>query len=159
VNTWRHVLLGLAGTLVARPLGVLAQSSSRVYRVGVVMWSAPAADLTGPEPRNPAMQAVVQGLGALGYIEGQNLILERRIAAGRLDSVPDLIAELVALKVDVLLTSSNAVAAGARKATKTVPIVMVGVVSPVEGGLVASLARPGGNVTGVTLVVADVKGD
>jgi putative ABC transport system substrate-binding protein len=91
-----------------------------------------------------------QGLSELGWVEGRNLAFELRFAEGELDRLPQLAAELVRVKVDVIVTGSNPGALAAKSATTTIPIVMVTTGDPVQGGLVASLARPGGNVTGVT---------
>ena len=109
--------------------------------------------MAGLEPVHPAARAFVQGLRALGYAEGQNLILERRSAEGRSERYGDIVAELVRLKADVIVTVSTAMARSAKAVTTTVPIVMATSTDPVGDGLVQSLARPGGNVTGLTLVV------
>jgi putative ABC transport system substrate-binding protein len=99
-----------------------------------------------------------QELRRLGYTEGQNLVIEYRSANGSFARLPDLAAELVGLKVDIIVAVVTQAALAAKKATGTVPIVMVGVSDPVGAGLVASLARPGGNVTGTSAVAADVVG-
>jgi putative ABC transport system substrate-binding protein len=107
----------------------------------------------------PAREEVFrQELRRFGYAEGQNIVLEYRSANGSYDRLPDLAAELVALKVDVLVTVVTQAALAAKNATATIPIVMVGVSDPVGVGLVASLARPGGNVTGTSTMAADVVG-
>ena len=107
----------------------------------------------------PAREEVFrQELRRLGYAEGQNIVLEYRSANGSYDRLPDLAAELVGLKVDVLVTVVTHAALAAKKATATIPIVMVGVSDPVGVGLVASLARPGGNVTGTSALAANVVG-
>ena len=108
--------------------------------------------MAGPEPFNP-VRAFVQGLRDLGYVEGQNLILERRSAEGRFERFGDIVAELVRLKADVIVTSGNPAARAAKAVTTTVPIVAVAVADPVADGLIQSLARPGGNVTGLTIRV------
>lgn len=96
------------------------------------------------------LDAFLQGLQELGYFEGKNIVVERRFAAGRYDELPELVAELVRLKVDVILAASTPVAHSAKKITTTIPIVMANAGDPIGNGLVASLARPGGNVTGLT---------
>ena len=104
-------------------------------------------------PVNLSARAFVQGLRELGYVEGQNLVLERRSAEGRFERVPEIVAELLRLKVDVIVTASSPAARAAKAATSTLPIVMANSFDPVEQGVVQSLARPGGNVTGLALAV------
>src|SRR5262245_23830982 len=99
-----------------------------------------------------------QGLRELGYIEGKSIILEYRFAEGKVDRFPELIAELIQLKVDIIVTGGGPQTRAAKQATTTIPIVMVNVGNPVGSGLVASLARPGGNVTGLTTVTRDLDG-
>jgi putative ABC transport system substrate-binding protein len=109
--------------------------------------------MAGPEPVNPGVRALVQDLRALGYVEGQNLILERRSAEGKFERFGDIVAELVRLKVDVIVTIGNPMTRAAQAVTTTVPIVMAASTDPVGAGLIQSLARPGGNVTGLTYYV------
>jgi len=97
-----------------------------------------------------SFQAFRDGLRELGYVEGRNVLIEARFAEGRAERLPDLVAELVARDVDVLVVNSTATAVAAKRATSTLPIVFVSVIDPVAAGLVASLARPGGNLTGLT---------
>jgi putative ABC transport system substrate-binding protein len=138
----------VAGSLLARPRSAAAQPTGRVYRVGVL---SPGAPSTGIGAFGP-------GIRRLGWVPGQNLIIEQRYARGDLARLPALAAELVALKVDVILVSSVAIPA-ARAATRTIPTVMTFAVDdPVEEGWVASLARPGGNLTGVTLHAPELTG-
>ena len=134
------------------PLAAEAQPG-KVYRVGFIATTGPVSEMAGPEPVHTPTRAFVQGLRALGYVEGQNLILERRSAEGRSERFGDIVAELVRLKADVILTGTNPLARAAKAVTTTVPIVMVVGGDPVGEGLVQSLARPGGNVTGLTLQV------
>ena len=103
-------------------------------------------------------EAFRQGLRELGYIEGKNLIIEYRYADGRPERLPALAEELVRLKVDIIVTDTAAPARAARKATSTIPIVMVSAGNPIQAGLVASLARPGGNVTGLTGLISELHG-
>ncbi len=97
-------------------------------------------------------EAFLQGLRDLGYLEGRNVVIEIRDAEGKLERLPALAAELVALKVDVILAGGTAQALAAMEATRTIPIVFTAAVDPVADGLVTSLARPGGNVTGVSSI-------
>jgi putative ABC transport system substrate-binding protein len=110
--------------------------------------------MAGPEPLHPLARAFVQGLRSLGYVEGQNLILERRSAEGQFERFGDIVAELVRLKADVIVTTGSLMTRAAKAVTPTVPIVMASTTAdPVGQGLVQSLARPGGNVTGLTTLV------
>ena len=128
-----------------------AQQATKVPRIGIV---------AGGDPSNPAPQveAFRQGLRDLGYIEGKNILVEYRNHEGKVDRVPGLVAELVQLKVDVLVLSLLRAIHAAKQATKTIPIVMVTTADPVATGLVASLAQPGGNVTGLTRLTRELSG-
>ena len=129
--------------LLAAPVAAVhAQPSERPPRVGV-LWPTDSSN-------NPLFDAFLQGLRDLGWVEGRNIVIERRSAEGRTDRLTDLAADLVRLKVDVILTGSTPAATAARKATGAIPIVMGTSGDPVRLGLVSSLARPGGNVTGLT---------
>ena len=153
MTTRRAFLATLAGSLLAAPLAAEAQQAGKVYRVGLISAANPVSEMAGPEPVSPLGRAFVLGLRALGYVEGQNLILERRSAEGRVERFGDIVAELVRLKADVIVTNSDAMARAAKAVTTTVPIVMATSLDPVGGGIVQSLARPGGNITGLTLAV------
>jgi putative ABC transport system substrate-binding protein len=134
----------LAVSLLAAPLAADAQQAGKVPRIGFL-------SLTSPSDRPPLLDAFRQRLRELGWVEGQNIVIDYRYAEGRVDRLPDLAAELVRLKVDLIVASAGAQAAAAAKnATETIPIVMIFVRDPVGTGLIASLARPGGNVTGVS---------
>lgn len=119
-----------------------AQPTGKVYRVGLL--------LSGPGGNTPSVEAFRQGLREFGWIEGQNMVIDYRLAEGRLDRLPDLAAELVRLKVDVIAAGPTPPALAAKSATGTIPIVMLGAAEPVALGLIKSLARPGGNVTGLS---------
>src|SRR5207247_8780081 len=106
----------------------------------------------------PRVEAFRQGLRDLGYVEGKNIAIEYRYADARFDKLPALADEMVRLKVDVLLTNSTPAAQAAKNATRTIPIVFLGVADPVARGLVDSLARPGGNVTGFTNIAPVLAG-
>ncbi len=136
----------LALGLLAAPLLTEAQQAGKVYRIGFLDFRLRS---TTTDPRFVAFR---QGLRELGYVEGQNLVIEYRSARGKRDRPPELAAELVTLKVDVIVTSgSNRMVLAAQRATRTIPIVMAALsLDPVEAGFVTSLARPGGNITGLT---------
>jgi putative ABC transport system substrate-binding protein len=131
-----------AGALLAAPFDTGAQKPARIARIGFL-----AVDLAG-NPRG--MEPFRQGLRDLGYLEGQNVVIEIRDAERRLERLPSLAAELVALKVDAIVAPAVVAAQAALKASTVMPIVFAGVADPVSDGLVASLARPGGNVTGLS---------
>jgi putative ABC transport system substrate-binding protein len=135
------------------PLAVGAQTG-KVFRIGLLVISA--APL-GPNNQGN-LTAFRQGLRELGYREGENVVFEIRTTDGRPERLPELAAELVRLKVDVILAPSNPVIAAAQKATTSIPIVMSNATDPVASGFVASLARPGGNITGLTIQTPDVAG-
>jgi putative ABC transport system substrate-binding protein len=130
------------GFAVARSIAE-AQPAARVYRIGFLLGA------TG-ESVASLFHALEEGLRELGYVEGRNIVFERRYADGRMERLPDLAAELVRLRMDVIVTGSNIHVAAVRRATTTIPIVMVFTADPVGAGFVASLGRPGGNVTGLT---------
>ena len=137
----------LAFSLVAAPLPSDGQQPAKVYRIGFLLGDPE----TPPSPAHARKrEAFVEGLRERGYIEGQNLVIERRYTEGQDERAPALAAELVSLKVDLIVASATAQVRAAEQATSTIPIVMVGVMDPVGRGLVASLAHPGGNVTGLT---------
>jgi putative tryptophan/tyrosine transport system substrate-binding protein len=145
----------IAGTLalLAAPLVAEAQPAGRVPRIALVISNSPVAEMLGPNPVHPHVRAFLQGLRDLGYEDGRNIVIARRSAEGRFDQLPDLFAELVQAKCDVIVTVTVPVIQAAKQATSTIPIVMAAVTDPVAAGLVASLARPGGNVTGLSQVV------
>ena len=137
----------LGGSILAAPLGADGQQAGKVYRIGF---------LGGADAYR--VEALRAALRDLGYLEGKNIAIEFRWAEGRYDQLPGLAAELVRLKVDVIVTGGTASTQAAMQATTTIPIVMVGTGDPLRSGLVASLARPGGNVTGLTQLGAEVAG-
>ena len=145
----RAVVIGL-GAMIAAPRLAQAQQERRVWRVGFIASSSPITAFAGPNPP-PPFKDFLNALLALGYIEGRNLIIERRSAEGRYDGVPAIVFDLVRLKCDVIVVVSNSVARRAKAATSVVPIVMAASGNPVEDGLVQSLARPSGNITGLDL--------
>ena len=128
-----------------------AQQAGKVHRVALVVTTTPIAEMAGPDPVHLITRAFVHELRALGYVEGRNVIVERRSAEGKPERYPDIIAELVRLKTDVIAAGGSAVVVQQLKErASNIPIVMIGVNEPVKLGLVASLARPGGNITGIT---------
>ena len=147
----RQVVLGLGAVALAKPLSPFAQQSTKVWRIGVLSGVRPTLSSS-----NIYVDAFTQGMRELGYIEGKNLIIERRYYEGKYERAPDLAAELLQRKVDVFVMSSTPVAQAVQRATRTTPIVFVNVADPVGSGLAASLARPGGSATGLSLAIIDV---
>lgn len=127
-----------------------AQGPAKVYRIGVLD--------TSPITPNPNLDAFRQALRELGYVEGRNVVFEFRSGADRAGAFPSLAAELVRLKVDLILTRGTAAVTAAKNATTTIPIVMAASGDPLGTGVVSSLARPGGNVTGLSALTAEVSG-
>ncbi len=144
------LILTLAFSLLAAPLAAEAQQAGKVYRVGLVFTTAPVSEMIGPDPVHPLVRSFLDGLRALGYVQGRNLVLEPRSAEGKFERFREILEGLVSLKVDVLVVAGNPMTKRAKEVTSIVPIVMTFVNDPVTDGLVASLARPGGNVTGLT---------
>jgi len=140
--------------ILSAPLSAEAQQPAKVPRIGVLLpWPAPT-----PSAPSPTLEAFRQGLRELGRVEGQNIAIEYRYAEGKFERLPDLAAELVRLKVDVIVTSSDPAIRAVKQATTTIPIVMAVTGDPVGTGLVASLARPGGNITGLSLLAPELAG-
>src|SRR2546426_11786879 len=149
----RTFLATLAGGLLAAPLAAKAQPRGKVPRVGYLnpgSHSDPA--------RRRRFEAFRQGLRELGYVEGQNIAIESRWAEGKYDRYPALAADLVRLKVDVIVAVGGRATQDAQQATRTIPIVMSVVNDPVGSGLVPSLAHPGGNITGTSVMAPDLVG-
>jgi ABC-type uncharacterized transport system substrate-binding protein len=140
----------VAGGLLAAPLAVEAQEAIKVARIGFLAGNLAAL----PNLR----EAFLQGLRDLGYVEGRNVVIEYRDAKGKLERLPALAAELVALKVDVILAASTPQTLAAKQATRTLPIVFAAADDAVGSGLVTSLARPGGNVTGLSFLAPELVG-
>src|SRR5215471_1492385 len=132
----------VGGSILAAPFPAGAQQMGKIYRVGVIAVGEP--------------QLLRQSLREVGYVEGQNLTIEWRDSEGKLERFDNLAAELVRLNVDVLVASNPSATIAAKKATASIPIVMVHTPDPVQLGLVASLGRPGGNITGTTSLSADL---
>ena len=144
----REFITLLSGAAVAWPSLAGAQRPSRPARLGMLFYSNPQTD--------PIAAPLRSGLRDFGYIEGQNLLIEHRYAEGKLERLPDLAAELVRLQPDVLLAAGGDVAPFAVKATQTIPIVFIMSADPQQLGMIASLARPGGNATGVSFLMDEI---
>ena len=143
------VLTGLS-LLSARP--VAGQQAAKVPRIGFLA-------VGSREGRAFMIEGFLQGLGERGYVEGQNIVIEYRFSEDRNDRLPALAAELIAMKVHLILASGTPASFAAKQATTTIPIVVGGIAAdPVETGLVASLARPGGNITGMSIMTAPLGG-
>jgi len=146
----RREFITLVGfSAVAWPIDTWAQQTSKVWRVGML-------ETTSETLNAPNINAFRRGLRELGYVEGQNLIIEYRSGEGRIERFPDLAVELVRLKVDVLVTRGTPASLAAKNATTTIPIVMAAIGEPVGTGMVGSLAQPGGNVTGLSAFVNEL---
>jgi putative tryptophan/tyrosine transport system substrate-binding protein len=129
-----------------------AQQATTIARIGYV---TETGDLSSPSPN---LEAFRQGLRDLGYVEGKNIVIEFRSAQGKPDRIPSLVADLVQLKVDLLVSQATGGIRAAKQATKTIPIVMVTVQDPVATGIIDSLARPGGNITGLIRLTVELSG-
>ena len=149
--TVRSVLsiLGLAAGLQLAPLNAESQQAAKVARIGYLSGLTPASDAENRE-------AFRQGLRALGYEEGRNALIEARHAEGNPERLPELAAEIVRLKVDVIVAATTPAVRAAQQATPTIPVVMAFAGDPVGDGLVSSLARPGGNTTGFSAAVTEI---
>jgi putative ABC transport system substrate-binding protein len=147
------LLITLTLALLVAPLAAEAQQATNVHRVGRLL--AAGSPATGPDP---SFEAFRQGLRELGYVEGQNVVIEDRYAEGSQERLRDLATELTRLPVDVLVAEGAAAIRAAQHATRTIPIVMAATADPVGQGFVASLAHPGGNITGVSWLGAELPG-
>jgi putative tryptophan/tyrosine transport system substrate-binding protein len=148
----REFISLLGGVAAAWPFAARAQLPGKVYRIGF-LWDSPNAFLD-------ALEAFRQGLRDLGYVEGWNIVIEYRWAEGKPERMRELAEELVRLKVDVIMAPSSIYTAAAKRATSTIPIIFMSHADPLGSGHVASLARPGGNITGLSLMMTEtnVKG-
>src|SRR6202163_1893637 len=157
MNSRRKLLVALGAGALTAPFASFAQPQmAKVSRIGILSPGAPF-----DAGRNPSALAVLFGalresLRELGDVEGQNIAIEARWAEGNHDRLPALAAELVGLKVDVIVTYGTPASQAAKRATGTIPIVMAGIIDPVASGLVTNLARPGGNVTGQSMMSPDL---
>jgi len=143
----RRAFIGtVAGALLAAPPAVGAQQAGRVWRIGYI-------DVSDDAKR---YETILQRLRELGYLEGRNLITERRYSEGQAERFPQFAAELVRLKVDVIIVITTPAALAVKRATTTIPIVFPTAIDPVGAGVISSLARPGGNITGLTTQSPDL---
>jgi putative ABC transport system substrate-binding protein len=140
--------LALCALLLALSFPTEAQQQTKIPRIGYL----------GSVSSSPRVATFRQGLRELGYVEGKNIIIEWRHHEGKVDRLPTLAAELVRLKVDIIITAGAPAARAAKEATSTVPIVMTQIGDPVGSGFVASLARPGGNITGLSILAPELSG-
>jgi ABC transporter substrate binding protein len=147
VDRRRFLLTSVAGA-VAVPRAAGAQPARGVSRVALLWAGGSIEYISGPDPASPGVRAFVRALRDLGYVEGQNVVIERRSLEGRWERAPELFADLIRLKVRVIVVDVTPLAQEALRAGVSIPIVVVGS-QLVEEGLVASLARPGGTVTGL----------
>src|SRR6266568_7018488 len=151
-STMRRSAIGLmlALAIVVASLATEAQQPTHVHRIGYLLGTTREQD--------PFLEAFLEAMRTLGYVEGQNLSMEYRAAEGHYERLPALAVELVRLPVDVLLVVSTPAALALKQATTTIPIVMMGGGDPVGSGLVASIARPGGNITGLSTLAPELVG-
>jgi len=149
------MLILALGPLVA-PLAAEAQPPGKVYRIGYL--GTTPRDFQPPQPSSDWWEALLDGLRERGYHEGRSFVFERRFSEGHAERFPALAAELVRLRVDLILVTTEPAALAAKHATQTIPIVMPTMLDPVGAGLVESLARPGGNVTGLSPIFPDLVG-
>ena len=147
--TDRVLVLFLALGLLAAPLAADGQPATRGYRIGILASTPPTAP-------SPLSEAFLNELRERGYVEGQNLVIEPRYSEGKSERFAELAAELVRLNVDVIVSGFSPGVQAAQRATATIPIVMAGVGDPVAAGLITTLARPGGNITGVSGQAVDL---
>ena len=152
MTTRRRIVIALGASVLAAPLTSFAQQQTNVRRIGFL------GSRSRSTPSNPDVfyDAFMQGMRELGYVEGKNLVIEWRFADGKSERLSGLAAELVQMKVEVIVTHGTPPTQMAQRATSTIPIVTAVVVDPVSSGFAASLARPGGNITGLSDITLDV---
>jgi putative ABC transport system substrate-binding protein len=155
----RRAFIGsLALGTLAMPYAARAQSTRKVYRIGILLTAAGmASDMVGPQPPNPFVNALLRGLPEFGYVYGEHFVTEPRGSEGRPERLPGLAAELVRLRVDVIVAAGPTLPA-LKQVTSKIPVVMAGSIDPVGQGFVESLGHPGGNFTGLSLQVAETSG-
>jgi putative ABC transport system substrate-binding protein len=146
----REFIALVGGAVIARSHVAFAQSSEKIYKVAIFATVTPASNVAGLDPINPAFRAFARTMRDLGYLEGQNLVLERWEGQKAAEQYRVIAADLVRRKIDMIVTVGNAMVLEMKRVTNVVPIVMATSSDPVQAGIVASLARPGGNITGFT---------
>src|SRR5215471_3223978 len=146
----------LALWLLSAPLGVHAQQTGKVPQIAFLSPTSPVEANRNPSDLAVLFAAFRDALRALGHVEGQNIKVESRWAEGNYDRLPGLAADLVSLRVSVIVTYGTPAAQAAKRATSTIPIIMAAIIDPVASGLVTSLARPGGNITGQSMMSPDL---
>jgi putative tryptophan/tyrosine transport system substrate-binding protein len=151
--TKKILLLALCSLLLALGFSAQAQEPKKVPRIGFV--SGASGDASNPGPQ---VEAFRQGMRDLGYVEGKNIRIEYRYIEGKSERIPSFVAELVQLKVDVLVVTNPPSTRAAKQMTKTIPVVIVTTADPVATGIIDSLARPGGNITGLTRLTRELSG-
>jgi ABC-type uncharacterized transport system substrate-binding protein len=149
----RAFLTGLGAAILAAPLSARAQLPGKVYRIGILFEGTPIAEMVGREPRSALLREFLRGLRELGYVEGQNAVIERHSAEGKPERLRALATALVRLGPDVILASGERTTPALLATTSAVPIVQPTLTDPVERGYAKSLARPGDNITGLSLHV------
>ena len=151
MNNRRKLIVALGASALAAPFRICAQPVKKSVVVGILgVQDQPSAE--------PLLSAFKQGLQEFGYVEGKNLTLQLRFADGKLERVPGLATELVSLKVDIIVSFGTVTTIALQKATSTIPIVMANTFDPVGAGMVKTLARPGGNITGLSSLGGDIGG-
>jgi putative ABC transport system substrate-binding protein len=145
MNNRREMIIALGACALTTPLASLAQLQAKIWRVGYLTSRSRQSEL-----EFVTYQRLLPSMRDLGYVEGKNLIIESRFADGKAERLPALAVELVGLPVDVIVANGTPATRAAQQATKTIPIVMIGAGDPIGSGFIATLARPGGNITGLT---------
>ena len=149
MNTRRKLIVALGAGALAAPFGSFAQQPARVPRIGVLGAGSPSGWA-------PMVEALRAGLRDLGYVEGQNINIDYRWADGQYDQLPELVADLIRLKVDVIVSHATAGVGAAKRATTSIPIIMASIGDPVASGLLTNLSRPGGNITGLSFFTSEI---
>jgi len=151
MKTLRRTLALILVSVTVGLSSAVAGQGGKVYRVGVILTTSPVSEMIGSHPAHGGIDIFLRELKARGYFEGQNLIVERRSAEGKSERYREIVADLIRLKANVIVTVGNAMTQRAKEVTSTVPIVMNFSIDPVGAGIVQSLAHPGGNITGLSV--------